>query len=129
MGIGCDVIRVEIEEGLSKDHLLETFINCGRTFFITLLDLLILYQSFYQYQMVGVYNQPRMLCCAVSGFLVCVEEPAVGRCVVVVLEGLERAHSLSHLLENLCEALENRGSFYSLSLNHSETLMLPVMGI
>ncbi|XP_060779898.1 cortactin-binding protein 2 isoform X3 [Neoarius graeffei] len=80
MGIGCDVIRVEIEEGLSKDHLLETFINCG--------------------------------------FLVCVEEPAVGRCVVVVLEGLERAHSLSHLLENLCEALENRGSFYSLSLNH-----------
>lgn len=62
MGIGCDVIRVEIEEGLSKDHLLETFINCGRTF-ITLLDLLILYQSFYKYQMVGVYNQLRMLCC------------------------------------------------------------------
>lgn len=39
MGIGCDVVHVEIEEGLSKDHLLETFINCGRTFFITLLDL------------------------------------------------------------------------------------------
>ncbi|XP_026783143.3 cortactin-binding protein 2 isoform X2 [Pangasianodon hypophthalmus] len=81
MGIGCDVIHVEIEEGLSKDHLLETFINCG--------------------------------------FLVCVQEAAVGRCVVVVLEGLERAHSLSHMLENLCEALENRGSLYSLSLNHS----------
>ncbi|KAG7333209.1 hypothetical protein KOW79_003344 [Hemibagrus wyckioides] len=80
MGIGCDVIRVEIEEGLSKDHLLETFINCG--------------------------------------FLVCVQEPAVDQCVVVVLEGLERAHSLSHMLENLCEALENRGSLCSLSLNH-----------
>ncbi|KAK3549236.1 hypothetical protein QTP70_034233 [Hemibagrus guttatus] len=80
MGIGCDVIRVEIEEGLSKDNLLETFINCG--------------------------------------FLVCVQEPAVDRCVVVVLEGLERAHSLSHMLENLCEALENRGSLCSLSLNH-----------
>lgn len=35
MGIGCDVVRVEIEEGLSKDHLLETFINCGRTFIST----------------------------------------------------------------------------------------------
>ncbi|KAI5098211.1 cortactin-binding protein 2 isoform X1 [Silurus meridionalis] len=81
MGIDCDVIRVEIEEGLSKDQLLETFINCG--------------------------------------FLVCVHEAAVSRCVVVVLEGLERAHSLSHILENLCEALENRGSLYSLSLNHS----------
>uniref|UniRef100_A0A8B9JK03 Cortactin-binding protein 2 n=1 Tax=Astyanax mexicanus TaxID=7994 RepID=A0A8B9JK03_ASTMX len=29
MGISCDVIRVEIEESLSKDQLLETFINCG----------------------------------------------------------------------------------------------------
>lgn len=59
----------------------------------------------------------------------CVQEPTVGRCVVVVLEGLERAHSLSHMLENLCEALENRGSLCSLSLNHSETLMLPVMAM
>lgn len=65
--------------------------------------------------------------CAVSGFLVSVQDPAVGRCVVVVLEGLERTHSFSHMLENLCEALENRGSLYSLSLNHGKTLMLPVM--
>ncbi|KAM9480726.1 cortactin-binding protein 2 isoform 2-T2 [Clarias gariepinus] len=81
MGMSCDVVRVEVDEGLTKDHLLETFINCG--------------------------------------FLVCVQDPPVGRSVVVVLEGLERAQSLSHMLENLCEALENRGSLYSLSLNHS----------
>uniref|UniRef100_A0A671PMX0 Cortactin-binding protein 2 n=1 Tax=Sinocyclocheilus anshuiensis TaxID=1608454 RepID=A0A671PMX0_9TELE len=72
-GIGCDVVRVEIDEGLSKEHLLEIFINCS-----------------------------------------------AGRCVVVVLEGLQRAHSLSHLLGDLCEALENRGSVYSLSVNHGQ---------
>ncbi len=60
------------------------------------------------------------LCC-VSGFLVSLHEGSAGRCVVVVLEGLQRAHSLSHLLGDLCEALENRGSVYSLSLNHGET--------
>lgn len=79
-GIGCDVIRVEMEENLSKEQLLEIFINCG--------------------------------------FLVSLHEGSTGRCVVVVLEGLERAHSLSHILGDLCEALENRGSVYSLSLNH-----------
>ncbi|KAI2653557.1 Cortactin-binding protein 2 [Labeo rohita] len=79
-GIGCDVVRVEIDECLSKEHLLEIFINCG--------------------------------------FLVSLHEGSAGRCVVVVLEGLQRAHSLSHLLGDLCEALENRGSVYSLSLNH-----------
>ncbi|XP_039539793.1 cortactin-binding protein 2 [Pimephales promelas] len=79
-GIGCDVIRVEIDESLSKEHLLEIFINCG--------------------------------------FLVSLHEGSAGRCVVAVLEGLERAHSLSHILGDLCEALENRGSVYSLSLNH-----------
>lgn len=47
-------------------------------------------------------------------------EGNTGRCVVAVLEGLERAHSLSHILGDLCEALENRGSVYSLSLNHGE---------
>uniref|UniRef100_A0A8C1YCE5 Cortactin-binding protein 2 n=1 Tax=Cyprinus carpio TaxID=7962 RepID=A0A8C1YCE5_CYPCA len=73
-GIGCDVVRVEIDESLSKEHLLEIFINCGKS--------------------------------------------STGHCVVVVLEGLQRAHSLSHLLGDLCEALENRGSVYSLSLNH-----------
>ncbi|XP_067276644.1 cortactin-binding protein 2 [Pseudorasbora parva] len=79
-GIGCDVVRVEIDESLSKEHLLEIFINCG--------------------------------------FLVSLHEDSAGRCVVAVLEGLERAHSLSHILGDLCEALENRGSVYSLSLNH-----------
>lgn len=79
-GIICDVIRVEMEENLSKEQLLEIFINCG--------------------------------------FLVSLHESSAGHCVVVVLEGLERAHSLSHILGDLCEALENRGSVYSLSLNH-----------
>lgn len=32
IGIGCDVIRVEIHENLTKEHLLETFVNCGRLF-------------------------------------------------------------------------------------------------
>ncbi|XP_052438462.1 cortactin-binding protein 2 isoform X2 [Carassius gibelio] len=81
-GIGCDVVRVEVDEGLSKEHLLEIFINCG--------------------------------------FLVSLHEGSAGCCVVVVLEGLQRAHSLSHLLGDLCEALENRGSVYSLSVNHGQ---------
>ncbi|XP_055795520.1 cortactin-binding protein 2 isoform X2 [Salvelinus fontinalis] len=38
----------------------------------------------------------------------------VGRCVVVVLEGLEKAHSLTELLGDLCEGLENRGTAYLL---------------
>ncbi|XP_076848321.1 cortactin-binding protein 2 [Brachyhypopomus gauderio] len=80
MGKGCEIIHVEIEENLSKDQLLETFINCG--------------------------------------FLVPVREGAAGPCVVVVLEGLERAQSLSHMLDDLCEALENRGLLYSVSLSH-----------
>ncbi|XP_051512702.1 cortactin-binding protein 2-like isoform X2 [Myxocyprinus asiaticus] len=79
-GIGCDVVRVEMDESLSKEHLLEIFINCG--------------------------------------FLVSLHDGSAGRCVVVVLEGLERAHSLSHILGDLCEALENRGSVYTFSLNH-----------
>nr|XP_055029294.1 cortactin-binding protein 2 [Misgurnus anguillicaudatus] len=81
-GIGCDVVRVEIDENLSKEHLLEIFINCG--------------------------------------FLLPLHEEGTGCCVVVVLEGLERAHSLSHILGDLCEALENRGSVYSHSLNHGQ---------
>ncbi|XP_051579643.1 cortactin-binding protein 2 [Myxocyprinus asiaticus] len=79
-GIGCDVVRVEIDESLSKEHLLEILINCG--------------------------------------VLVSLHDGSAGRCVVVVLEGLERAHSLSHILGDLCEALENRGSVYTFSLNH-----------
>lgn len=29
-GLSCDVVRVEVEESLTKEHLLETFISCGR---------------------------------------------------------------------------------------------------
>ncbi|KAJ8269031.1 hypothetical protein COCON_G00116380 [Conger conger] len=29
LGVGCDIITVEMEEDLSKEQLLETFINCG----------------------------------------------------------------------------------------------------
>lgn len=29
-GLGCDVVRVEVDESLTKEQLLETFITCGR---------------------------------------------------------------------------------------------------
>ncbi|XP_073327435.1 cortactin-binding protein 2 isoform X2 [Pagrus major] len=80
-GLGCDVVRVEVEESLTKEQLLETFITCG--------------------------------------FLV----PAVGsgghasHCVVVLLEGLEKASSLTGLLGDLCHSLDNRGSASPLVLN------------
>lgn len=78
-GASCDVVRIEVEESLTKEQLLETFINCG--------------------------------------FLV----PAAGsgfgglpgytdRCVVVLLEGLEKASSLTGFLGDLCLSLDNRGS-------------------
>ncbi|KAG7454345.1 hypothetical protein MATL_G00258680 [Megalops atlanticus] len=80
MGVGCDIIRVEVDENLTKEQLVEVFINCG--------------------------------------FLVPVKEAVAGVCVVVLLEGLERARSLSELLGDLCEGLENRGSAYPLPLLH-----------
>ncbi|KAJ8373511.1 hypothetical protein SKAU_G00040910 [Synaphobranchus kaupii] len=80
MGIRCDIIRVEVDESLSKEQLVETFINCG--------------------------------------FLVPEQQCVDGVCVVVLLEGLERAGSLSELLGDLCEGLENRGSVYPLPLLH-----------
>lgn len=63
-----------------------------------------------------------------SGFLV----PAVGlgvgvlpghtgRCVVVLLEGLEKASSLTGLLGDLCHSLDNRGSTSPLVLNTGTT--------
>ncbi|XP_062403161.1 cortactin-binding protein 2 isoform X1 [Sardina pilchardus] len=82
VGVDCDVVRVEVDESLSKTHLLETFINCG--------------------------------------FLVPAREPCVGGRVVVLLEGLERAPSLSELLGDLCEALENRGAVCSISPQHGQ---------
>ncbi|KAM4734099.1 cortactin-binding protein 2 isoform 3-T3 [Anableps anableps] len=85
-GSSCDVVRIEVEESLSKEQLLETFINCG--------------------------------------FLV----PAVGsgfggvsgytdHCVVVLLEGLEKASSLTGLLGDLCLSLDNRSSASPLILS------------
>ncbi|XP_035521529.1 cortactin-binding protein 2 [Morone saxatilis] len=80
-GLGCDVVRVEVEESLTKEQLLQTFITCG--------------------------------------FLV----PAVGsgghtgHCVVVLLEGLERASSLTGLLGDVCHSLDNRSSASPLVLN------------
>ena len=32
VGLDCDVVRVEVDESLSKTQLLETFINCGKAF-------------------------------------------------------------------------------------------------
>ncbi|XP_076589214.1 cortactin-binding protein 2 [Chaetodon auriga] len=80
-GLGCDVVRVEVEESLTKEQLLEAFIACG--------------------------------------FLV----PAggsgghAGRCVVVLLEGLKKASSLTGLLGDLCHSLDNRGSASPLVLS------------
>ncbi|XP_064175312.1 cortactin-binding protein 2-like isoform X2 [Anguilla rostrata] len=82
MGVCCDIIRVEVDETLSKEQLVETFINCG--------------------------------------FLVPERQCVTGASVVVLLEGLERARSLSELLGDLCEGLENRGSAYPLPLLHGE---------
>nr|XP_054591041.1 cortactin-binding protein 2 [Nothobranchius furzeri] len=85
-GISCDVVRVEVEESLTKEQLLETFINCG--------------------------------------FLVPVREsrfgPATGHtgpCVLVLLEGLEKASSLTGLLGDLCHSLDNRSSACPLVLS------------
>ncbi|KAJ8388595.1 hypothetical protein AAFF_G00131600 [Aldrovandia affinis] len=82
MGIGCDIVRVEVDENMSREQLVETFINCG--------------------------------------FLVPVTQSVVGVCVVVLLEGLEKAHSLSELLGDLCQGLENRGCAYPLPLLHAQ---------
>ncbi|XP_019895835.2 cortactin-binding protein 2 isoform X2 [Esox lucius] len=76
VGVACDIIRVEVDESLTKEQLLDTFINCG--------------------------------------FLVPVSDVCPGSSVVVVLEGLEKAHSLTELLGDLCEGLENRTTAYLL---------------
>ncbi|KAJ8261946.1 hypothetical protein GJAV_G00160300 [Gymnothorax javanicus] len=82
-GVGCDIITVEMEEDLSKEQLLETFINCG--------------------------------------FLVPVSQAAAaGRSAVLILEGLEKVHSLSELLGDLCDSLETRGVAYPVPLLHAQ---------
>ncbi|XP_030641040.1 cortactin-binding protein 2 [Chanos chanos] len=55
------------------------------------------------------------------GFLVSVRDGSAGqRLVVVLLEGLERAQSLSQLLGDLCDGLDNRGSVCTLSLSYGQ---------
>ncbi|KAA8590380.1 hypothetical protein FQN60_014314 [Etheostoma spectabile] len=85
-GLGCDVVRVEVDESLTKEQLLETFITCG-----------------FLVPAVGS---------GVSG-------PAgtTAHCVVVLLEGLEKASSLTGLLGDLCQGLDNRHSASPLVLN------------
>uniref|UniRef100_A0A4W4HAV1 Cortactin-binding protein 2 n=1 Tax=Electrophorus electricus TaxID=8005 RepID=A0A4W4HAV1_ELEEL len=75
--------------------------------------------SFQEYIANQISHHIKVVCCVCApGFLVPAREDAAGQCVIVILEGLERAHSLSHMLDDLCEALENRGLLYSLSLGH-----------
>ncbi|XP_026220437.1 LOW QUALITY PROTEIN: cortactin-binding protein 2 [Anabas testudineus] len=78
-GLCCDVVRVEVEESLTKEQLLETFITCG--FLVPAVGL-----------RVGVSPGP------------------TGHCVVVLLEGLEKASSLTGLLGDLCHSLDNRAA-------------------
>lgn len=55
----------------------------------------------------------------VSGFLVPAVETGchTGHCVVVLLECLEKASSLTGLLGDLCHSLDNRGAASPLVLN------------
>uniref|UniRef100_A0A3B3UJ44 Cortactin-binding protein 2 n=1 Tax=Poecilia latipinna TaxID=48699 RepID=A0A3B3UJ44_9TELE len=76
-GTGCDVVRVEVEESLTREQLLETFITCG-------------------FREVSGYSD---------------------QCVVVLLEGVEKASSLTGLLGDLCLSLDNRGSASPLILS------------
>ncbi|KAM6937001.1 cortactin-binding protein 2 [Xenentodon cancila] len=84
-GVCCDVVRVEVEESLTKEQLLDVFINCGF-----------------------------LVPAAGSGF-----GAAAGHTgsVVVLLEGLEKASSLTGLLGDLCQSLDDRGSASPLVLS------------
>ncbi|KAM4618923.1 cortactin-binding protein 2 isoform 2-T2 [Polymixia lowei] len=85
-GVACEVVQVEVDGSLTKDLLLETFINCGF--------------------LVPASGRPG------SGG----QGGGVRHSVVVLLEGLEKASSLPGLLGDLCHSLENRGSAYPLAL-------------
>ncbi|XP_034734769.1 cortactin-binding protein 2 [Etheostoma cragini] len=85
-GLGCDVVRVEVDESLTKEQLLDTFITCG-------------------------FLVPAV------GSGVSVPAGNTGHCVLVLLEGLEKASSLTGLLGDLCHGLDNRRSASPLVLN------------
>ncbi|KAF1386419.1 hypothetical protein PFLUV_G00094630 [Perca fluviatilis] len=85
-GLGCDVVRVEVDGSLTKEQLLETFITCG-------------------------FLVPAV------GSGVSVPAGNTAHCVVVLLEGLEKASSLTGLLGDLCHSLDNRRSASPLVLN------------
>ncbi|XP_022064166.2 cortactin-binding protein 2 [Acanthochromis polyacanthus] len=85
-GLDCDVVRVEVDDSLTKEQLLDTFITCG-------------------------FLVPA------PGSGVGLPAGPTGRCVVVLLEGLEKASSLTGLLGDLCHSLDNRGSASPLVLN------------
>lgn len=79
----------------------------------------------YEFQFLSYCKKSKcwLMTLPVSGFLV----PAVGsgghtsHCVVVLLEGLEKASSLTGLLGDLCHSLDNRGSASPLVLNTGES--------
>ncbi|XP_043981669.1 cortactin-binding protein 2 isoform X3 [Gambusia affinis] len=85
-GMGCDVLRVEVEESLTREQLLETFITCGF--------------------LVPATGSGFREVCGYSD-----------QCVVVLLEGVEKASSLTGLLGDLCLSLDNRGSASPLILS------------
>ncbi|XP_028286059.1 cortactin-binding protein 2 isoform X2 [Parambassis ranga] len=85
-GLACDVVKVEVEESLTKEQLLETFISCG-------------------------FLVPA------AGSGVGLPAAHTARCVVVLLEGLEKASSLTGLLGDLCHSLDDRGAASPLLLN------------
>ncbi|CAL8376230.1 unnamed protein product [Arctogadus glacialis] len=80
-GRACDVIRVEVDESLTKEQLLETFMSCG----------------FLVPAVLGVLGVPADV------------PPAAGS-VLVLLEGLDRTPSLGALLGDLCHSLDHRGT-------------------
>ncbi|XP_013865716.1 cortactin-binding protein 2, partial [Austrofundulus limnaeus] len=85
-GISCDVVRVEVDQNLSKEQLLDTFISCG-------------------------FLVPA------AGSRFGSAAGHTGHCVVMLLEGLEKAASLTGLLGDLCHSLDNRGAASPLLLN------------
>ncbi|XP_029991437.1 cortactin-binding protein 2 [Sphaeramia orbicularis] len=82
-GLSCDVVKVEVDKGLSREQLLDTFKSCG-------------------FLVPGI---------SIPG-------SCSGRCVVVLLEGLEKAASLLGLLGDLCHSLDNRGTSSTMVVNN-----------